>query len=79
MQPIRKPLAPCWCWFQSSSGQKAGCNWPRQSSRPTDLILFQSSSGQKAGCNTGALMVVGEMLKFQSSSGQKAGCNSIMV
>ena len=36
--------------FQSSSGQKAGCN--RIPSEPRLLApMFQSSSGQKAGCN----------------------------
>ena len=33
--------------FQSSSGQKAGCNPVKQMTR-----AFQSASGQKAGCNT---------------------------
>ena len=58
--------------FQSSSGQKAGCN--------IDFFRdemhaggFQSSSGQKAGCNWRHL---GRFQgPFQSSSGQKAGCN----
>ena len=36
--------------FQSSSGQKAGCNTVRTGQITID-ILFQSSSGQKAGCN----------------------------
>ena len=36
--------------FQSSSGQKAGCN-VRFSSPRTAAAVFQSSSGQKAGCN----------------------------
>ena len=36
--------------FQSSSGQKAGCN-STSYSRPGLLVWFQSSSGQKAGCN----------------------------
>ena len=36
--------------FQSSSGQKAGCN-SRQNAPPGQLVRFQSSSGQKAGCN----------------------------
>ena len=60
--------------FQSSPGQKAGCNSilrRRQVAAP----VFQSSPGQKAGCNAGGF--VGERLKFlfQSSPGQKAGCN----
>ena len=52
MQPYPGP-APraARCWFQSSSGQKAGCNsiWPEG----VRLVrhVFQSSSGQKAGCN----------------------------
>ena len=37
--------------FQSSSGQKAGCNpFKGLAANPFEL-LFQSSSGQKAGCN----------------------------
>ena len=36
--------------FQSSSGQKAGCNW-RVLRDDGTFWLFQSSSGQKAGCN----------------------------
>ena len=38
--------------FQSSSGQKAGCNVCVVRAHLLEL-LFQSSSGQKAGCNTG--------------------------
>ena len=59
--------------FQSSPGQKAGCNagvWVTVASGSS----FQSSPGQKAGCNplnfSGASLVL-----FQSSPGQKAGCN----
>ena len=37
-------------WFQSSSGQKAGCNLLREYNTET-FMWFQSSSGQKAGCN----------------------------
>jgi hypothetical protein len=38
------------CWFQSSAGPKAGCNYY------TDMLTahveaFQSSAGPKAGCN----------------------------
>ena len=36
--------------FQSSSGQKAGCNLSPQFPAG-DVYMFQSSSGQKAGCN----------------------------
>ena len=60
--------------FQSSSGQKAGCNtlavW-----RIVTSIVFQSSSGQKAGCNPAGLTIASRAYVFQSSSGQKAGCN----
>ena len=38
--------------FQSSSGQKAGCN-SRRMVRPPDGTSFQSSSGLLAGCNSG--------------------------
>ena len=60
--------------FQSSSGQKAGCNRggsvaARGGSR------FQSSSGQKAGCNAEDSLIAWHYNEFQSSSGQKAGCN----
>ena len=37
--------------FQSSSGQKAGCNAAGSSLRCSRHRMFQSSSGQKAGCN----------------------------
>ena len=37
--------------FQSSSGQKAGCNPGCLGHIPAGLAVFQSSSGQKAGCN----------------------------
>ena len=57
-------------WFQSSSGQKAGCN------RELNRFLFQSSSGQKAGCNRTPASVSPDLFLFQSSSGQKAGCNA---
>ena len=51
-------MQPDWRWvhqhvatlFQSSSGQKAGCN-PLGGNHNAGLLLFQSSSGQKAGCN----------------------------
>ena len=38
--------------FQSSSGQKAGCNRVYDSEL-SPAAVFQSSSGQKAGCNPG--------------------------
>ena len=56
-------------WFQSSPGQKAGCNRNIATSIPPEL-MFQSSPGQKAGCNQSATIP-----RFQSSPGQKAGCN----
>ena len=37
-------------WFQSSPGQKAGCNLAF-SIAPVTALVFQSSPGQKAGCN----------------------------
>ena len=60
--------------FQSSSGQKAGCNVIERNAGGLAL-LFQSSSGQKAGCNRipSEPRLLAPM--FQSSSGQKAGCN----
>ena len=60
--------------FQSSSGQKAGCN-ERGASRSTVAWEFQSSSGQKAGCNERGASRSTVAWEFQSSSGQKAGCN----
>ena len=61
--------------FQSSPGQKAGCNL-HGGSAEADLYWFQSSPGQKAGCN-GTLTIGGTTISdmFQSSPGQKAGCN----
>ena len=64
--------------FQSSPGQKAGCNF-RIRSRSRSACTFQSSPGQKAGCNE---RNSGRRQPFRcfnphpaSSPGQKAGCN----
>ena len=38
-------------WFQSSPGQKAGCNYLKIPMIPALCCRFQSSPGQKAGCN----------------------------
>ena len=61
--------------FQSSSGQKAGCNQEKRNATWTPNSRFQSSSGQKAGCNPYWLGMTCATFPFQSSSGQKAGCN----
>ena len=88
--PARRPDATPWPGrprsllglkrFQSSSGQKAGCNLPEQAHAERDRNLFQSSSGQKAGCNCapaeGLVTAWRAVPLFQSSSGQKAGCNA---
>ena len=61
--------------FQSSPGQKAGCNCLTRTAYGM-TGGFQSSPGQKAGCN--ARMPGGTTwirFRFQSSPGQKAGCN----
>ena len=60
--------------FQSSPGQKAGCNTARMWVQWLMSHHFQSSPGQKAGCNSNPHP--GRILRFQSSPGQKAGCNS---
>ena len=61
--------------FQSSPGQKAGCNASMFSVLGSEW-LFQSSPGQKAGCNReSALTSLRSRSGFQSSPGQKAGCN----
>ena len=60
--PARRPDATGgWCSprstppvFQSSPGQKAGCNRRVYGRRSLRLIGFQSSPGQKAGCNVRA-------------------------
>ena len=70
------PYLLAWWLFQSSSGQKAGCNSPSSESVGLNNIVFQSSSGQKAGCNLRAVVSVDVPFVFQSSSGQKAGCNA---
>ena len=81
--PARRPDATparcstmAWMPFQSSSGQKAGCNDLITTPRPP-ANLFQSSSGQKAGCNRTLVIDIRDDLSFQSSSGQKAGCNGL--
>ena len=51
MQPLSNNVRGCFTIeFQSSSGQKAGCN-SRVDSYCLTPRAFQSSSGQKAGCN----------------------------
>ena len=60
--------------FQSSPGQKAGCN-PGRRGHGSSSTAFQSSPGQKAGCNA-MLHWYRLYAMFQSSPGQKAGCNS---
>ena len=77
MQPLRyrSPRPRKWR-FQSSPGQKAGCNW-HVVDADTWTLLFQSSPSQKAGCNRLLFLdVVRRIIRFQSSPGQKAGCNS---
>ena len=72
MQPPRTPGRPSRrSRFQSSSGQKAGCNvWRRGVIRAHRG--FQSSSSQKAGCNFLEASAYSESgWLFQSSSGQK--------
>ena len=63
--------------FQSSSGQKAGCNTRWWQVAVAHFTGFQSSSGQKAGCNTSSA-ISGPLTisAFQSSSGLLAGCNN---
>ena len=61
--------------FQSSPGQKAGCNL-NPAATVVVLAKFQSSPGQKAGCNRGRRFHRHVSAAFQSSPGQKAGCNS---
>ena len=52
MQPVKAWAAMMVAeLFQSSSGQKAGCNIPKGAIVATAVLRFQSSSGQKAGCN----------------------------
>ena len=77
MQHLRADAMMAERKFQSSSGQKAGCN-PRTASSANKYPRFQSSSGQKAGCNMRSQRLHSFMSRFQSSSGQKAGCNSDM-
>ena len=50
---VRSTLLP----FQSSPGQKAGCNLSRTTFRVI-WARFQSSPGQKAGCNPSASLVM---------------------
>ena len=61
--------------FQSSPGQKAGCNTVTLAI-PYLPIAFQSSPGQKAGCNASHSSLPTRRIPFQSSPGQKAGCNT---
>ena len=69
MQPVWSWPPPCVTVFQSSSGQKAGCNRGRATSNTKCPSTFQSSSGQKAGCNLLARTDNG------SFNPLKAGCN----
>ena len=47
----RRASGLCQNWFQSSPGQKAGCNCCRPPMYRSVPSEFQSSPGQKAGCN----------------------------
>ena len=64
------------CWFQSSSGQKAGCNYPpvtayRLGGHPVSILIRPSGRMQQVlAVNPGFAHA------FQSSSGLLAGCNS---
>ena len=60
--------------FQSSPGQKAGCNLFLVL-QPLRFLGFQSSPGHKAGCNVPWESLPSGSISFQSSPGQKAGCN----
>ena len=52
MQPdVRPMLSFVVSEFQSSPGQKAGCNRVSMRSSVSSMMMFQSSPGQKAGCN----------------------------
>ena len=61
--------------FQSSSGQKAGCNMPARLD-PQLITCFNPHPARRPDATP-----IGEGVKglvkamFQSSSGQKAGCN----
>ena len=50
MQSRRLIDPPAMSKFQSSPGQKAGCNFALLRT-PVTPMVFQSSPGQKAGCN----------------------------
>ena len=88
--PARRPDAtPCRSWsqpviaqsfmFQSSSGQKAGCNVQADSSgrylpQGVVSILIRPEGRMQPGCQA-AQASAALRFRFQSSSGQKAGCN----
>ena len=71
---MRRPRNPL--RFQSSPGQKAGCNARTLNPASVKVVpRFQSSPGQKAGCNVSFMPRLSGLTVFQSSPGQKAGCN----
>ena len=68
------PIKPMMCSFQSSSGQKAGCNPPGPSplgSTAVSILIWPEGRMQRPSMNGATLAIA----MFQSSSGQKAGCN----
>ena len=63
--------------FQSSSGQKAGCNWAfHDITLSPSLTCFNPHPARRPDATSVSCLVRMELpIMFQSSSGQKAGCN----
>ena len=76
MQPFARTTLRTALRFQSSSGQKAGCN---RSLLPASSIpsCFNPHPARRPDATAETLWSINAtMFGFQSSSGQKAGCNS---
>ena len=61
--------------FQSSSGQKAGCNARRASCICPLIIGFNPHPARRPDATGTGTTLDAAFIQFQSSSGQKAGCN----
>ena len=78
MQPLKEAtpaIGPI--GFQSSSGQKAGCN-DQERHRIARIRGFNPHPARRPDATWRQAELL-DVLEFQSSSGQKAGCNAVRV
>ena len=75
MQPWSKASGKYMGWFQSSPGQKAGCNAPRRRLEPQRQPGFNPHPARRPDATRRLYRRCNGRYRFQSSPGQKAGCN----